>query len=604
MNEQDTINLSRSALECQSDGVIAVDFDGIVILANPAAARILGLSSVKLVGQRFAELLLAAEGLDEFSQAILDSVSDNAVGFRRIVTVRCGDVTKKLAVTSTYLTQPADGGTRRLGVVAVFSDISEIEELRLAEARLAATLRAQNVELQQAYRQIEENNFTLQSTMKKVQIARIAATGLIIALFVAVGTYGWILNPGTDEFTSDGLPESDALPPGSGDMESLRTFTVRPRPVASSISLTGRLAPAHEEIVTSSASGKVFEVHFRYGEAVQRGDLLVELDTSEIKRQHRDARRDYITALKEFKELQDWESSSEVSDARRAFTRAKAALENQNNQVAITASLLQQGIIPANQHEAAQQDQFRLKLDFEAAGENLETVLARNDQESRQVAQLALDNARERMNALEQTLSGTQIRAPVSGIVLDRSKLNAEGTDDGGWVLARGQAVQEGQPLLVIGDSRRMAVVSAADEVFISQIRIDQPIRATGDGFPGLVLEGRISHVSAEAKPSGGRALPSFDVRAVLQELDAERRGRLRIGMSVDVEVVTYRNPAALMVPLEAVAMRDGGPWLRIRDGNPLRIRDVEVETGATTVDSVEILSGIEADDEVVLPRT
>lgn len=603
MTDQDTISLSMSALECLSDGVIAVNFDGIVILANPAAAGILELHSAELVGQRFAEVFLTAEGLDEFSQAILDAVSDQAVGFRRIVSIRCGDVTKKLAVTSSYLTQSGNGRNRRLGVATVFSDISEIEELRLAEARMTAALKARNVELRQAYRQIEEKSSALQSTTKKVRLARIAATGLIVALFAALGTYGWILDPGTDEFTSGHLQESDAPPPESEGMESLRTLAVRPQPVTSSISLTGRLAPSQEEIVTSSASGKVFEVHFRYGETVQQGDLLVELDTSEIRHQHRDARRDYITALKEFKDLQGWESSSEVSDARRAFTRAKAALDDHNSQVDITASLLAQGIIPSNQYKAVEQEQFRLKLDFEAARENLEAELARNNQESRQVAQLALDNARERMNALEQTLSETRIRAPVSGIVLDKSKLSADGADEGGRVLARGQAVQEGQPLLVIGDLRRMSVVSAADEVFISQIRIDQPIRATGDGFPGLVLEGRVTHVSAEAKSSGGHELPSFDVRAVLQELDAEQRSRLRIGMSVDVEVVTYRNPAALMVPLEAVAMRDGAPWLRIRDSNPSRIRDVEVETGATTVDSVEILRGIEADDEIVLPR-
>ncbi len=593
--------LSQTILECQSDGVIAVNFDGTIMLVNSAAADILELDRDEILGRNFAEAFLASQRLDEFSQTILDAIADGTVGNRRIVTVCCGEQAKVLSVSSSYLKRLGDRLEETLGVIAVFSDTTEIEELRRAEARMAESLKVQNVELQQAYRKIEESNSVLESTAKKFQAARIAATGLVIALFVAAGMFGWVVRP-DDELSVSGVADANAfLSATAQDVEGSRTVVVRPRPVMSSISLTGRLAPWREVNVTSRVSGKIAAVFFQYGQAVKQGQRLVELETSEIRRKHRELRSDYIKALKEFRQLRDWESGPEASQARRAFTKAEVALKNQKNQLDIAAALLKQGVIPANQHSAAQRQYFNLQLDFAAAKQNLETVLAKKNEESRQMATLALDNARERMHALEQGLKDVLVRAPISGIVLDIRKDASAGADKSGGELAKGQSVQEGQLLLTIGDLRRMSVVTAVDEVFISKIRAGQRIRATGDGFPGLVIEGEISHVSSEARTFERSALPTFEVVGLLQALEPAQRGRLRLGMSVDLEVVTYHNPAALMVPLAAVVMRKNRPWLRVKEKKPSRIRDVQVKTGVTTIDSVEVLQGIETNDEIVV---
>lgn len=593
--------LYRSVLECQSDGVIAVNFDGRVILLNRAAAEILSLDRDGVVGQLFVEAFLAVEGLDELSQAILDAVSERSIGERRIVAVRSGEGARSLAVTTSYLRESGDDRTERLGVVAVFSDITELEELRKAEAGMAEALRGRHAELQQAYRRIEENNAALAATAKKIQAARIAATGLVIALFVGAGAYSWIVDPADDGSASDRGRKGASLQAEARASEGPRTIVVRPRPVSSSISLTGRLAPWREAKVVSPIAGKVLAVHFLYGEAVRQGERLVEIDTAEIERSYRDARRDYIGALKEFRQLRDWENSPEVSQAKRSLARAELVLKNQKNRLATTAMLLEQGIVPANEHEAARQQYFNQQLDFEAARQNLHTLLARNNEDSRQMAQLALDNARERMQELERGLESGEVRAPISGIVLDTRRTGGNSRSESVQGLTQGRSVQEGELLLTIADLRRMSVVSSVDEVFIPDIRTGQRLRATGDGFSGLTLEGAIIHVSSEAGSQRGSPLPAFEIIGLLDELGPAQHGRLRLGMSVDMEVVTYSNPAALMVPFAAVAMRQNKRWLKVRDRDPVQLRDVQVKTGVTTVDSVEILEGISANDEIVV---
>lgn len=595
--------LYRSVFECQSDGVIAVDFDGVVMLFNRKAAEILQLDRNQVVGRSFAEVFLLADGLDDLSQAILDAVSERSVEERRVVSVRGGEQTRVLSVTSSYLQDSTGDRAERLGVVAVFSDITELEELRHAEARMAESLRTQNAELQQAYRKVEESNAALESTARKIQFARIAATGFIIALFVAAGAFSWMVQPDHEltAFDVAGANASSSATAQGG--EALQTVIVRPEPVASSISLTGRLAPWRKVNVTSPVPGKIAAVHFQYGQAVHEGQRLVELDTAEMERTYRDARREYINALKEFKELQNWENSPEVSEARRSLTRAEVALRRQKSQLDITTVLLTQGIIPANEHEAARQQYSDQKLDLEAARQNLDILLSRNNDDTRQMARLALDNAQGLMRELEARLEGGEIAAPISGIVLDSPRDGAPGAGRSAGKLARGQSVQEGQLLLSIGDLQRLSVVTAVDEVFIPKIRAGQRVRATGDAFPGLVIHGEISHVSSQARTTERSPLPIFEVVGLLQALNPAERSRLRLGMSVDLEVVTYRNPAALMVPLNAIVIRENRPWLRIRQKGRPEIRDIQVKTGVTTIDSVEILQGIAVNDEIVVNR-
>lgn len=597
MTRLDTSLLYRSVFDCQSDGVIAVGIDGTILLFNDAAGAILDLSPENVLGRSFAETLLV-EGLDELNQTIVDAISDRSVGERQTISVYSGEKRRLVSATTSYLRNSSDTSTHNLGVIVVFSDLTEIEELREAEARTAKKLKAQHAELQQAYRKVEESGAALKSTMKKFQIVRVAATCLVIALFVAAGIYSWDLGPiGSSAALGDASSSAEAR-----NSEALRTVVVRPRPLTSSISLVGRLAPWHKINVTSPISARVSAVHFQYGQAVRKGERLVELHTAEIKRKHRDAHKDYIKALKDFRELQDWDNSPEVSSARRAFTKAQVALKNQKHQLEMTTLLAEQGIIPGKQHETARQQYFNQQLDFASAKQDLDIVLAKNSEEDRRVVQLALDNAREQMRSLEQGLKGGDIRAPISGVVLDTREVGTQSGNGGGKGLANGQSVQEGQVLLTIGDLHRMSVVTSVDEVHIPKIRTGQRFRATGDGFPDLALEGTVSHVSSEAHSPDRNVLPAFEVIGLLDELDAAQRDLLRLGMSVDIDLLAYHNPAALMVPLEAVVLRQGTRWLKVRDKDSRRIREVEVETGATTVNAVEILRGISATDEIVLP--
>jgi len=139
--EKETV-ISKNILENMSDGVMTIDLKGEIITFNPAAAQILGLRREDVLGKKFAEVFLEHEGNDAFNQAILDAIYESSISHNRIVDFNTGDKIIALSLTTSFLQSTDEGGSvNKVGVIAVFNDITEIQQLRDAETRLTEEVR-------------------------------------------------------------------------------------------------------------------------------------------------------------------------------------------------------------------------------------------------------------------------------------------------------------------------------------------------------------------------------------------------------------------------------------------------------------------------------
>ena len=584
------VDVHRSILDNLSDGVMVVGLGGKIGMFNPAAGRILDLAPGEVTGRTFTEVFITREGFDEFTELILDAVGNRSEGGRQVIALHAGGKTRALSVATSYLGSARDGAVRPVAVIAVFSDITEIRELRETELQMAEAVKAQHAELQTAYRQIEERNATLAAMLKKVQVARVLATILVIGVFLGVGVYAW--RP-LDLFGGSWAP-AVMSPADAGVDEGPRKMTIDPRPVQTTISLVGELAPWRKVNVTSPVKSRIGTIHFDYGQEVVEGELLVELDTAETTREYRQARVAYIEALEKFEAIEDWENGPEMAAARRSFTRSKLDLASQENRLKRTAFLLEQGLVAVSEHEDAQRQFQSQQLEFEAAQQDFEAARARGGEKARQKVELELGNVRERMLELKESLQRSALHAPVTGVVLAPTRLGAMGP-------TVGKEVEKGEGLLTIGEFARMSAIAKVDEVDVVRIETGQAVSVTGNAFPDLRLGANVTHVSSQAQ-ARARGAPEFRVVVTLDPLEATQRKRLRTGMSSNLEIVVYRNDAALLVPIDALERHGGKHRLRVIDRETGEARSREVEIGTTTLDSVEIVAGLEPGDQIMVP--
>ena len=584
----------RNVLDNVASGVMSLDARGTITSFNAAAAEITGQTAEAAVGRTFVEVFSHSEGTDEFTDVIFDAIYDSSMVHQRVVEAAFGGRNRSLSVATRYLSEEQDGETVRIGVVAVFSDITEIRELRETELRLAKEVEAKHAELREAWLDLEETNRRLGRASKRIGVFRAGAAILVLAAFALAGLYFWDAGP------VSGGALSGAAPAAQGDFAAL---VVEPGHISSTVSMVGRLAPRREIEVISPIGGKVAEVHVRPGEWVVEGQRLVEMDVAEVEIEYREAQVAYIKALDRVDEIEAWSANPDVSRARRAVSKSRIALEARKNRLEETAFLLERGIIPASEHEAAEREHHNQLLDLESAEQDLEAVLARGTEE-REVAQLELDNARARLESVEETLNGAAVTSPATGVVMHpKAAPGQQGGPGGeGGRLSKGASVEQGDRLLTIGDLDGLTVAGYVDEVDVTRIRPGHPARITGDAFPGVVLSGEVVRVSSQAVAAGiERRLPLFEVAAVVEDLTEEQRRLLRLGMSARIEVVVYEKADALLVPIEAVDTGTGRPRLLVRDRATGAVRPVEVVAGMTTLDSVEIVEGISAGDEILV---
>lgn len=560
-------------LQSMSDGVLVLGDDGKVAAFNAAAAAIIGRDDM---GEDFslAQLMIEDERNDAFVQVLLDSVFDGVTIHDRVVPfVPEGGEERTLSVTASHL-RSDEGGLK--GAFIVLCDITEVEDLRESKTELTE-------ELQKALRVADDKANELESALKHGQRIRNWATIGVIVLFVGLGIF-YFMGDTSIDVTPDHSMSAD-----SGDS---RTLTVTPRPLTRSISLSGIVAPLEEVALSAPFKGRVENKQFFYGDRVARGQTLCVISTGEIEAEVREARADFIKAKKKYIELDQWDKTPDVSKARRDVSQAKSQLSQAESKLKEDKTLLDAGIIPRSEYESTLQDLEDKKMQFTSSRENLRAVLDKGDSDYFEIAQMELENARAKMEAAEAKLAKATITAPVDGIAIQPVPKDKEET-----AISTGMVVTEGQTLVSVASVEGLSITTEVDELDINSLETGQPVKVTGDAFPGISLNGRIAQLSSRANDG---QVPTFTATIRLRDLPDHVEDKVRLGMTANMAVQTYSNPKALLVPLSAVSRAGGKEVVHVSDKDGT-VHEVEVKTGFTTLTEVEILSGLKAGDTIVV---
>lgn len=568
--------------ETLQDGVVALDAAGRIVAFNAAAARILGIPAERALGATLADLLFDDPRNDAFIDALLGALHGAAGPARLQVPFHRGEERLSLTIAGTRL----EDGEAPLRLAAVISDETEIASLRESERDALEKLRL-------AYRDLDAKTSDLERSARRLNMLRIGATAIILLLVLGLGLWNW----GLDALDSQlaGLTGAPAPPAQTGVLE---TLTVTPQPVEIRTSVVGRIQPGRIVQITAPFNGHVKTMLFEYGTPVREGSVILEIHSAQFENDLRAARAAYIRAAERVRSLEGWRSSTQVTSARRHLTQAEQTLASLKRKLQETRTLYDKGIVSRQELDSAEDQASQQELSLAAARESLEMALDQGRGEALELARLELASAKTSLEEIEAKAGNAIITAPVNGVPFQPSSSGEEGKP---VYLEVGAAVQEGSAILSIGDLDSLTVETTVDEVDVAELEPGQPATVTGDAFPGLVLEGEVSSVAAQAKGGGGGAMARFDVEVAIDELPPEAREAVRVGMSANVSIRTYANPEAIVLPLDSVQRqgRDSG-MVRVIRGDPVP-REQQVRTGRTVPAGVEILSGLREGDVVVL---
>ena len=364
---------------------------------------------------------------------------------------------------------------------------------------------------------------------------------------------------------------------------SVAAWVLQPAPMVRTLQFSARVATASRVDVGSTLTGRVLDVAVQPGAQVQRGQVLLRLESDELK-----------AALVQALAAQG-QAQARVSGLRSTGRRAAQATLAQTDSVLNAAraelqrtqDLVARGFLsPARLEESertvavAQAQQAFAQAQRAANAEQGTDVLQAQAQLGVAVGATAAARAR-----LQQAV----LTAPTDAKVLLRA-------------VEPGQIVQPGRALLTLALIGAPQLVAQADERFLEQLQVGQMTRVLADAYPGQRFSARVQSIAPLVDAQRG----AVEVKFVLPEAPP---AFLREDMTLSVEVETARRAAALSVPAGALRGQPNqaqGPahepaqntvWIE-RQG---RVEQRVVRLGLRTLEVAEVLDGLTAGDTVLI---
>lgn len=455
-----------------------------------------------------------------------------------------------------------------------------LQETRKHEQELAEKIKEQNEKLQEAFIEVEEENKNVTETSKKVGRNRMLATVGAISLFLIIAIFVWRSGTG---WIPKGGPKAAAVDIDVALIEDPTIFVVEPKPLSFPLTLRGTLEPADIENKFAPFTGRIVSRNFLVGEEVDKGQELLVLNDEKVQVEYRTAKIAEITAREEYDKKLNWEESTELINAKRDKLRAEEKMDTQQR-------LYDLGIV-ARERLTNAQDQYenaKAKLTTEEKNGNAQAV---------QIAEFKWKNAALTERELREKLDKSVVKAHTDGVAIEP----LTGKDDKkGKSVEVGMVIDDGTVFVAVADLSRLKVLGRVDEVDITSVEQGQGVKISGDAFPGIVIEGKVTYVSSQAK-KGGRS-PYFEINVVTETLTEEQKKRIRLGMSATLSIVTYSNPEALLIPFSTIKIaRDGNFVYKMTEGVKEPVKTRVETTGKTTPTEVEIEDGIEPGDRLLI---
>jgi len=376
--------------------------------------------------------------------------------------------------------------------------------------------------------------------------------------------------------------------------DSPPTVSVRRGRIHWRIAANGRVEGASEEIrLGFTVPGRLRAIFVEEGERVRRGQVLAELENAEQWARVEAERALLAKAEAQLALLRAGARAEEKEQARAALEEARAVAEHAEAAYQRARRLHERGILSREELERAEREWRTAHARWEAARQQYERILAGSRSEEIAAAEAEVRIARARVREAEAQYESTRLRAPCDGLILRRFMRPGE--------IVRPEML--GQPVLSMADDSRLRVRAEIDETDVAKIRLGAPAFITADAYRGDVFTGHVVKIGAAV---GRKTLLSDDPaekrdREVLEtwiELDPAARGRLVIGLRVDVLIELARRENVLIIPTSAVITREGRSFVKVRHGD--RWIERPVRLGARDEMHVEVLEGL-AEGEVIL---
>lgn len=359
------------------------------------------------------------------------------------------------------------------------------------------------------------------------------------------------------------------------------------------LTASGYVVAHHKIAVGAKVMGRVAWIGVEKGDNVQEGQVLVRLEDSEFRAQVNQAQANLAAAQARLDRLRTGSRPEEKLKDKAAVLQAEANLKNAEAEYQRSESLYRSGVASKAEYDRALANRDSAAALLEAARQSSAMTDIGPRAEEIRAAEAEVRQMRAALDYANTQLAATEIKAPVTGTVLQR-------------IVERGEMVS---PSAFGGSGARTSVVDLADltdlqvELDISQtdfarLKPQQRAEIIPEAFPNLRFTGFIEEIAPEANRAKSTVQVKVKVENPNEQLRPEMNARVNF-LSDKAPANDNKTIARVLVPKTAVVKNDNSSFVYVVKGSKVEQRTIR--TGEESGDAYVVLDGLSGNESVAV---
>ena len=366
------------------------------------------------------------------------------------------------------------------------------------------------------------------------------------------------------------------------EKEPLVTVQTRPAeraPISQLISAEAVVFPVQQAVITPKITSPIRQFLVQRGSRVRQGQVLAILENKDLaaaagqsKGEFEQAEAGYATTVGAGLPEQMQKAELDTAASKEAFDAQQKLYESRKQ-------LFQQGALPRRDLDSAQVALAQARSQYQQAQKQLDDLKNLGEKQALKSAGGQLTASKSKYQGAEAQLSYSEIRSPINGVVTDRP-------------LYAGELATANQPLLTVMDLSKLIAKAHIAQSEAAFLKVGNPaeLRVAGLDDP---VKGRVTLDSPALDPGS----TTIEVWVEASKPDPA----LRPGMTINLSITAKTVKDAIVVPTSAVFKSPEGADIVLIAGSDGHAHVKTVQIGVRAPDRTQILSGINAGDQVII---
>ncbi|MHB1957974.1 MAG: efflux RND transporter periplasmic adaptor subunit [Acidobacteriaceae bacterium] len=377
---------------------------------------------------------------------------------------------------------------------------------------------------------------------------------------------------------STGCSGDTALPPPE-PVVSVETAPAKVQAIVDLVTAEGVLYPIHQASISPKITAPVRRFYVQRGDKVHRGELLAVLENKDLAAAVVSAQGSYDQAQATYASTTASALPEEIQTANLNVVNTRTALAAQQKLYDSEKNLYRQGAIARKQLDATEVTMTAARSAYQTAEKHLQNLQALGVSQQKKAAKGQLELAHGQYLGAAAQMEYTEIRSPIDGAVADRA-------------VYPGDVAPAGTPLLIVMDTSKVVARLHIPQQQAELLRLGQ---AATLRIPGLDKD-----VPAKVTVLSPALDPSSTTEEVWVEAD-NPRGELKPGTTASVSITARTIADALVIPASAILLGENGQTSVMVVKSDSRAYSQNVKTGIRQGPLIQIVSGIQAGEQVIV---